>query len=244
KLNLADFVISCSDYKKTLLKLLDDRTPLTLREIKALEKAKVSESFFTVYLGLNMKNEELRSFLKIPHVILSDIKKEKDFFDASDRDFFKHITITLYSPSLINPDLAPEGKSSLMIQAMSPHEWMNNWGGGDRNKYLELKEAVKNQLIGIAEKLIPDLSGKIIFSDAATPLTYERFTHNTEGASSAWNWDLNLNYFKNLYDFKITTPVLNLLIGSCWSNPLGGIPGAIAGAYESVKYIEKNCKKS
>ncbi|HDS09655.1 MAG TPA: NAD(P)/FAD-dependent oxidoreductase [Firmicutes bacterium] len=124
---IADFVLSCSDYKKTILKLLDDKIPFRPHEIKALERANVSESFFTVYLGLDLNVEELQKIMKVPHVLLLGKNLSRNFFDASDRDFFRDSTVTLYSPSLINPKLSPEGRSSLMLQAMSPHKWMDNW---------------------------------------------------------------------------------------------------------------------
>jgi hypothetical protein len=54
-----------------------------------------------------------------------------DVYDSDDENYFKKIWTMLYSPSLMNAELAPEGKSSLMIQAMTPYRWMNNWGGSD-----------------------------------------------------------------------------------------------------------------
>ena len=36
---------------------------------------------------------------------------------------------------------------------------------------------------------------------------------------------------------KSETPVRNLFIGSCWSNQIGGVPGAIAAAYICARKI-------
>ena len=234
----ADYVISASDYKKTFLKLLDDKTlvPEELRE--KIEKAPVSESFCTVYLGLNLTQEKMKEYLKIPHVFYSDEKSDADIYDSADESYFEKAWIMLYSPSHMNAKLAPEGKSSLMIQTMAPYKWMDNWGGGDREAYKRLKEKAKKALIAQASAVIPDLSTYIEFDEAATPLTYERYTHNTDGASSAWSWNPNKRFYEKFMDTHIKTPVRNLYIGSCWANQIGGIPGAISAARKCVEEIK------
>lgn len=234
----ADYVISASDYKKTFLKLLDDRALIPLKLKEKIERAPVSESFFTAYLGLNLPQEKMKEYLKIPHVFYSDDNPDANIHNSSDESFFEKTWIMLYSPSLMNAKLAPLGKSSLMIQAMAPHRWMNNWGGGDRETYKQLKDKVKNALIDKASVVIPDLRKYIEFDDAATPLTYERYTHNTDGASSAWSWNPNKRFYEKFMGIHIKTPVKNLYIGSCWANQIGGVPGAIHAALECVKKIK------
>jgi hypothetical protein len=73
------------------------------------------------------------------------------------------------------------------------------------------------------------------FKDAATPLTYERYTHNTNGASSAWSWNPQNKFYKNILKSYVDTPVKNLLIGSCRSSQIGGIPGAAYGCVKRIK---------
>jgi phytoene dehydrogenase-like protein len=234
----ADYVISASDYKKTFLKLLDDKAliPQGLRE--KIEKAPVSESFFTVYLGLDLPQEKMKEYLKIPHVLYSDDNPGVNIYDSNDESYFQKAWVMLYSPSLMNPELAPDGKSSLMIQSMTPYKWMNNWGGGDRETYKRLKDKTKNALIDKTSAIIPDLRKYIESDEAATPLTYERYTHNTDGASSAWSWNPNKRFYEKVFRVNINTPIRNLYIGSCWANQIGGVPGAIKAALECVKKIK------
>ncbi len=233
----ADYVISSSDYKKTFLLLLDDRTLVPHEFKEKLEKAQVSEAFFTVYLGLNLSQEKMKEYLKIPHVFYFSDNPDVDIRNSNDGDYFEKVSIGLYSPSLMNAKLAPEGKSSLMIQTLTPYRWMNNWGGGDRETYKRLKDKAKKALIKTASTLIPDLEQHIEFEDAATPLTYERYTHNTDGASSAWSWNPNKRFYKKIMDTHIKTPVRNLYIGSCWASQIGGVPGAISAAYKCAKAV-------
>jgi len=234
----ADWVISAADYKKTFLEWLDNSSllPDALRD--KIAKAGVSEGIVTVYLGLNMPPAELGKWLKAPYVSFHDNLADADVRIAgNDPDFFRKVSIGLYSPSLHDPKLAPEGKSGLMIQAISPFHWMDSWGGADKLKYRELKEKVKDALIARASAVIPGLAGRIEFSDLATPRTYERYTGNTDGATSAWSWNPKNKFYKQIMSIRIDTPVRNLLIGSCWACQIGGVPGALGAARRCAKKI-------
>lgn len=237
KIYEADYVISACDYKKTFLKLLDSPASMPADLMEKIQSNAVSEGIFTVYLGLNFPHDRLQSALKIPHVMYFDDQPGLDIHNSNDEDYFDKASITLYSPSLMNPALAPAGKSSLMLQAVVPYRWMNNWGDGDRQRYRQLKEQAKNAVLKKAALIIPGLKEMIEFEDAATPLTYERYTHNTDGATSAWSWNPNNKFYKKFGRVYVDTPIQNLLIGSCWANQIGGVPGAVGAAYLCVKKI-------
>ena len=234
----ADWVISAADYKKTFLEMLDNPAILPDAWRKKIGHTAVSEGIVTVYLGLDMPSTELRKWLKVPHVSYRDNRGDADIrLGANAPEYFKKVSVGLYSPSLHDPKLAPEGKSGLMIQAVAPFRWLDNWGGGDKQRYRELKESVKQALIAKASAVIPGLAGRIEFSDLATPLTYERYTGNTDGATSAWSWNPRNKFYKNAMGIHIDTPVKNLLIGSCWASQIGGVPSAIAAARKCAKKI-------
>ena len=92
-------------------------------------------------------------------------------------------------------------------------------------------------MIKKAAAVIPGLQNVIEFQDAATPLTYERYTQNTGGATSAWSWNPNNKFYKHVFKTNIETPVKNLLIGSCWATQIGGVPSAVGAAYQCAKKI-------
>mgnify|MGYP001249734020 CR=1 FL=1 len=234
----ADYVIAAGDYKKTFLRLLDDRTALPADFLTRVEQTAVSEGNATAYLGLSMSNEELRTYLKLPHVCYFEDHPGAEVSDPQDREYFEKCGVTIYSLSLQNPKLAPEGKSSLMILAFAPTGWQDNWGDGDWERYRQLKAEVLEALIDKAGEIIPHLRDRIEFSDLATPLTYERYTHNTGGASSAWSWNPENRFYKSLLKSYVDTPIKNLYIGSCWAMQIGGIPGAISAAYNCAKRIK------
>jgi len=235
----ADVVISACDYKSTFLKLLDDPTAVPAAQLEKIRKAEVSQGIFTVYLGLAWPNAELEKHLKAYTVNYSPLAYDLDFDNPNDADHFQKCGFSLHSLSLINPKLAPDGKSSLMILAMSPTHWQDNWRKDDREAYKALKERVKSDLIGRAEALVPGLRSAIEYRDAATPLTYERYTKNTDGATSAWSWNPRKKFYTGgIPKMTVATPVRNLLIGSCWVGQIGGIPNAIAAAYMCAKKIK------
>jgi phytoene dehydrogenase-like protein len=233
----ADCVISCGDYKKTMLELLDDKSLIPAETRERIKNAAVSEAVFVAYLGLDMSNDELLKFMKVPLVLYRPDAPGVDFHDTKDEAYFAKAGCQIYSPSLINPELAPNGKSSLMIETFSPTGWMDDWGGGNREAYKRLKGLAATGVIETAAQLIPHLKEKIIVKDAATPLTFERYTHNTKGASSSWSWNPHKRFYPDIRSRGTITPVKNLFMGSCWSTQLGGIPGAISGAYEAMKQV-------
>ena len=234
----ADWVISAGDYKKTFLRWLDDDSLLPEAFKKKVYATAVSEGVVTAYLGLDLPPVELGKYLKAPHVNYRDPLMAADFRRAgNDPDHFKKASAGLYSPSLHDAGLAPEGKSSLMVQAVAPTHWLDNWGGGNREKYRELKESVKQDLIAKAGAVIPGLASRVEYSDLATPLTYERYTGNTDGATSAWSWNPDNKFYPNAIGVHVKTPVRRLLVGSCWSVQIGGVPSAISAARKCAKII-------
>ncbi|MCF7899338.1 FAD-dependent oxidoreductase, partial [Candidatus Babeliales bacterium] len=212
----ADIVIAACDYKNIFLNLLDNKDLISKDLLKKIEKAPVSESFFTGYFGLSISNDLLKKYLK------------SDWLTGE---------ISIFSPSVINSKLAPENKSCLMIQELAPKDWKKNFIVGDRASYLEFKEKIKNGFIEKVSKIIPDLKDQIEFADVATPDTYQRYTHNTDGASCSWSWNPKKRFYSKLMSINVETPVKNLYIGSCWANQIGGIPGALNAAYKCVKKI-------
>jgi phytoene dehydrogenase-like protein len=234
----ADAVVSGCDYKKTFLTLLDDPSTVPPATLEKIRGAAVSEGVFTVYLGIRMNADELQARMKTHSVSYLPLDRDVDPEDAKAADHFEKDGFSLYSPSLVNPELAPEGRSSLMIQCGSPAHWQDDWRRSDPQAYRALKTQVKDRLIARAELLIPGLRAAIEFEDAATPLTYERYTGNTDGATSGWSWNPKKPFYKGgVLATTVETPVRNLWIGSCWAGQIGGVPNAVGAAYLATRKI-------
>ncbi len=236
---MVDYVLSAGDYKKTFLELLDNKEHISENMLKKIKEAPVSKPFFTVYLGLNIPNTILREYMKVAAIMLYDPSRQGDIENPQDRNYFDTCPLSIYSPSMINEKHVPEGKSSLMIQTISPIKWMDNWGGGDKEQYTHLKNQVMDIFIQRMEAVIPEISKHIDYSDAATPLTYERYTHNTAGSHNSWSINPKKNYYPDGTMMKIDTPVKNLYISSQWATPFGGIPETMGVGYKCAKTVNK-----
>ena len=94
---------------------------------------------------------------------------------------------TLKDPD--NPRVAPPGCSSLEVMTAVPLASTRLWSGrGGRDyrhdpEYLELKEQLSATLLNRAESAIPALKGKVAWQEVSTPLTQERYTRSSDGAS-------------------------------------------------------------
>jgi phytoene dehydrogenase-like protein len=92
--------------------------------------------------------------------------------------------------SLRDPSQAPEGMATVQLMTPFPYDYLGYWkrdtDGARGKEYTELKEALADRLIAAAESVMPQLSQHIVCKDIATPLTFERYTLNSEGASHGW----------------------------------------------------------
>ena len=88
-------------------------------------------------------------------------------------------------PSLIDPDLAPEGKHVLhaYVPATEPYEW---WSDMDRksDEYKKKKEEAADFLWSAIEEYVPNARDRAIPGTVqiGTPLTHERFLRRSNGA--------------------------------------------------------------
>jgi prolycopene isomerase len=92
-------------------------------------------------------------------------------------------TLIVSIPTLLNALLAPPGQHLLKVLVTVPYGYRERWGGTSPEKYLQIKEEFTQQMLQLLElKLIPHLREHLLFCEAATPLTLERYTGNERGA--------------------------------------------------------------
>jgi prolycopene isomerase len=216
------FVVTCCDYKQTFEKLVDQRF-LDPAWLKKLNESIESETFVAVYLGTDIPHDEMKELMKAYHLTVYDNYEFSLATAVDDPDLHKKTFYEATSPSMDNLDLAPQGKSSLILQAISSYEWMDTWRtgpGGKRTKaYQDLKNTVADQLIKVFERVIPDLSERIELMDVGTPLTHEDYTFNSRGASAGWSWNMDDVPFHDSQDLVIETPIRDLYAASHWTGP-------------------------
>jgi prolycopene isomerase len=220
-------VIACGDMKRLYGDLLDPEVvPEKARD--SVAAAPLSEALTSIYLGVDSSPKQLAPVLKSQHVFYFPDFKVHDPEDADDVFLHRGAWLEISCPSLADPGLAPPGKSVIVLQTMAPAAWLERWGrrrDPTKQTYRDLKRRVTEEMVTTAEGLIPDLSSKILYSDVGTPLSAERFTINSAGATAGWTFDPDRSLLRDRYT-ALTTPVRNLYAAGHYSLWPGGVPSA------------------
>lgn len=177
------YVVSNADGRETFLKLVGEEH-LSQNFIRELKETRLSGSFFLVSLGVDL-DLKAKGFDGVSIIY----NRSDDINEIFSTDLEKcYLGIMMHS--LRDPSLAPQNMTTVQLKTMLPYDYMGNWkrekDGTLGRQYEELKEAVADKLIASADDIVPDLSRHIVVKDIATPLTFERYTLNSEGAGMGW----------------------------------------------------------
>jgi prolycopene isomerase len=219
----AEIVVSNVAARATFLDLVGE-AHLPAEFAESLRRLEVSLSAFYVYLGVDIDPRD--SGLDAPETI---VYETYDNTREWERLIGGEPSIPCFGiavPTYLDPRLAPPGKHVVIIMTMAPYALK---GAGWR----EEKQRMADALIARAEKLIPGLSQHILVSDAASPLTYERYTLNTMGAAMGWAFSPAM-FLKRLDQ---RTPVRNLYLTGHWTMPGGGVPGVALSGLRAARMI-------
>ncbi len=162
-----------------LAKMLPDR----IREpfAKRWSRLEYSLSCFVLYIAtdLDLRGMGLPYFTYLR--FLSDLEEEDRILRRG--EIPQNPTMMVSIPTMLDPSLAPPGQHVLSVLTNVPYHYQGRWGGGDSEKYRRIKEDFSQKVLRQLElKLIPGLRDHLLFYEAATPLTLERYTGNELGA--------------------------------------------------------------
>jgi phytoene dehydrogenase-like protein len=189
----APVVVSNADVKRTFFELIGDEhlAPQTLERIRSLEMA---VPLFCVYLGLDVDLAD-RGMTNSNHFLWGDTDLEAVYDELDAGKLSSNAMIYLTAASLKDPtsrQICPEGHTNLQIMTLAPREY-GIWGvekgpaeGGRYHRdpeYRRRKNEVMEHVIEHSLPLIPDLREHIVWKEAATPVSQERFTRSTGGTS-------------------------------------------------------------
>jgi phytoene dehydrogenase-like protein len=241
------YVISASDMKRTFLDLVE---PLALNKKfrDRIEKAEIGESAVCVFLGTDIPAEKL-PVQGCPHFYVHPDYEGIEAMDRMKDDFFSHTPVEMSIPVLNNPALAPPGKSGIIISALAKSGFSRDWetqAGKTTPAYYVLKEKVADQLISIAQKVIPDLKKHILFHQIDTPYTYGRYTLNSGGSICGWTYDRQTTFHRKGtggMGTSMLTPIDNLLQAGHWTVYPGGAPVCILSGRLAAAYLHRHISK-
>jgi len=221
--------------------LLVKMLPVELQRplIKRMKQWEYSHSCFILYLAtdLDLKKKEVPYFTYLRS--LSDLEEEDRMLQRG--EIPKNPTMILSIPTLLDPSLAPEGKHLLKVLVTVPYHYREQWGKADSELYQHLKEEFSQRVLQQLEsKLLPDLRNHLLFYEAATPLTLERFTGNEKGAMYGLaSTPQQIGISRPPHQ----TPIPGLLQVGHYSRPSHSIVGASLSGLFAVRSILRKLKK-
>ncbi|MBU4175070.1 MAG: NAD(P)/FAD-dependent oxidoreductase [Actinobacteria bacterium] len=180
-------VISDCDTRRTFFRLVN-RENLTEAFLKKLEKRQLSTSGLVVHLGMAKKIED-ESFACGSVLVQPSYDLREAFEEISVTDRYPDpgkIGFMVTVPSMVDPTLAPEGKTCLdLLVPGVPYDFMGRWGvesGGVRGeRYRSIKEKYAEVVVEAATMAFPGLVSDVEAYDVSTPITYERHTMSIDG---------------------------------------------------------------
>ena len=225
-------VVSNADCKQTFLGLVGEEH-LKQEFLDHIKSIQPSISGVLVFLGVDTDLSDYPSHISYgdnpdTFKILERIRLNP--VDGPIEDNIPGLAIRISSN--LEPSYAPKGKSSVVLLALTPYNYRDNWKTGPKrertSEYRELKKEVAKRLVRMAENAIPDLGEHIEVIDIATPLTFERYSWQEKGGWYGPAMDQDLP--------SQNTPIANLILAG--SNTIGaGVPRAMLSGRQAAKRI-------
>lgn len=163
-------VLSNSNIKNTVLKIAGEEnfTPEFVAETKAV---RTNTSSCQVYLGIK-KGES------IPHIGDLVFTSESPKFSSTE---LVDLHTTSRTFSVYYPDTRPGSDRYTVVCSLN--STYDAWNQLSDEDYARQKERLIEESIIALEKYIPDVRGKLGWTEAATPRTIERYTRHWSGTS-------------------------------------------------------------
>jgi phytoene dehydrogenase-like protein len=196
----AQEVVYTGDWRQALGLVGRERFPP--RRVERFDRAPHSDALVSVYLGLDLPPEALRERLGTSHVFYFPSETCRTALDA-DEGAHRRAFLEITAHGMFDPSLAPPGRSAVVLQAFTRHDWQGGWGTGVTGdtgresgrpvrtpEYRRLKRRVAEDLLAVLEGLVPGVSQRVVFVDVGSPPSTVRFTRNAFGGSCgfALNW--------------------------------------------------------
>jgi prolycopene isomerase len=147
-------------------------------------------------------------------------------------------TMMVSIPTILDPSLAPPQQHILNVLINVPYHYREEWGKKDPETYRHIKEEFSQKILHQLEsKLIPGLRNHLLLSEAATPLTLERYTGNEMGAM--YGLASTPEQIGNLRPPN-QTPIPGLFEVGHYTRPSHGIIGAsLSGSFAAQIILQK-----
>ncbi len=198
-------------YKRAALDDMSDQNLIhKIREQREMLKPlKGGDSVFSVYLAIE-KDKSWFSKICTGHSFYTPSKKGLSSLNTEGLDLFIHQetvdpddvslkdkligylkaycdlnTFEIAIPALRDPDLAPEGKTGVVLSFLYDYRLAKKIEDIGWTK--EIKTVLEQQFIKIMDEgLFPGIKDKVLYCFSSSPVTIEKMTSNTEGGITGW----------------------------------------------------------
>jgi phytoene dehydrogenase-like protein len=134
-----------------------------------------------------------------------------------------------------DPSLAPAGNSSMQVMLESPYDyWQRIYG---RKLYDTEQLQVAGQVIDQIERVYPGLRADVEVCDVATPLSFERYTGNWQGATCGFLLTKETMRMMLLGVDKTLPGLRNFYMAGQWVEPGGSVPVAAMSGRQALQLI-------
>lgn len=210
-------VISNADLLKTYTDLIGPhkRSEKLLRKLRDMRP---SMSAMGVYIETDFDMKTLP--LAHENVLLSspDLGRWSRDLEGDDPG-----SLILSIPTLSDPVLAPEGRHCMMLLKFMPYR--KDMDSGQKQDYC-------GKMVDTIIKRFPDLQAHILYRETASPLTFERYTSNRQGAALGWEYSPGqVGYARP----SQVSPIRGLFHAGHWTRPGGGMYGAVVSGRQAAR---------
>ncbi len=248
--------------QKALYRMVDRQSIPDRKTLKAVQEKQAfladksgNDSVLTLYLMVDLDPEYFKNISNghffytpsreglsragdLPHQ-----KSQQEVFDWLEA-FFTLTTYEISIPALRSPDLAPPGKTGLIISTLFDYGLTGYIA--DQGWEADFQAHLREKIIQVLEASIyPGLSKAVISSFTATPLTLQQRTGSTEGAITGWSFtndpipaESRLIRIAN----SVKTPLPGVFQAGQWTYSPSGFPVALITGKLAADAVNKRLK--
>jgi all-trans-retinol 13,14-reductase len=155
----------------------------------------------------------------------------------------KFLTLNTYEisiPVLKDPDLAPEGKTGLIISILADYDLFKTIADG--GWYKEFVTEMEERIIKIfADSVYPMLKDKVIARFSFSPLSYENRVGTSEAAITGWSFREPVPVINKIIaaNQAVVTPIPSIYQAGQWTYSPAGVPMSILTGKLAARKILK-----
>ena len=215
----AETVIANADMLQTVYQLVGEEY-FPKRYLTRLQRMEVSCSIFVVYIATDL--DLVQAGAHHEAFYYDEISHELNYSNALQGQV-SWLSITV--PTLVDDSLAPVGEHLVVLTALAEFNQVDNWQ--------QAKADYMDKMLDFADSKIKGLKSHILFIEAGSPATLQRYTLNNKGAAYGWAVtpeQVGANRIAN------KAPIEGLYFAGHWTTPGGGVYGV---SYSGVQTAQK-----